>query len=167
MSSLIRNVKNGEEKLGNNEIENAAEIAKNYFSSGFNCAEASLLAVCKILKIKSDAVPKIATGFGGGITKFGSICGALSGTIMAMGIVEGRNDAADNTVKVKLYKKVITLIDLFKSEFKNTDCRELTGCNLLTKDGHAKFSNDKIHEEICSKFVEFAVIKGIEILRNN
>lgn len=153
--------------MGDKNIENAAEIANKLFSSGFNCSESSLLAVCKILKIDSDAIPKIATGFGGGVSRLGSICGALSGTIMAMGMAEGRNDPADNDAKLKLYKRVMTLLDAFNAEFKTADCRELTGCNLLSEDGLKKFENDKIHEKICSKFVEFAVIKGIEILKNS
>jgi C_GCAxxG_C_C family probable redox protein len=150
--------------MKNEEIEESAELAKKFFSSGFNCAESSLMAICKILKIKSDAVPKIATGFGAGISRFGSVCGALSGTIMAMGLAEGRMDPADNTGKLKLYKDVIILIDEFRSAFNTIDCRELTGCNMLTEDGLKKFSDDKIHAEICPKFVEFAVKKGIWIL---
>jgi C_GCAxxG_C_C family probable redox protein len=153
--------------LENKNTENAAEMANKFFSDGFNCAESALLTICKILKIDSEAVPKAATGFGGGVSRLGSICGALSGTIIAMGMVKGRDDPADNDAKLKLYKKVITLIDKFKAEFKTVDCRELTGCNLLIEDGLAKFSHDKIHEEICPKFVEFAVIKGIEILKNS
>ena len=48
--------------MGNKNIENAGQDAKAFFSSGFNCAESSLLSACKALEIKSDAVPKIATG---------------------------------------------------------------------------------------------------------
>jgi len=151
--------------VGNKNIEIAAEDAKTFFSSGFNCSESSLLSVCKALKINSDAIPKIATGFGGGISRFGSICGALSGTVMAMGMSEGRIDPKDDEAKIKLYKKVTALLDEFKAEFGTVDCRELTGCNLLSEEGLAKFTNEKIHEEICIKFVEFAVIKGIEIFK--
>jgi len=152
--------------LTDKNIENASETARKLFSSGFNCAESSLLTVCRILKLESDIVPKIATGFGSGVSRLGSICGALSGTIMAMGIVEGRNDPADNDAKVKLYEKAAVLIDAFNTEFKDTDCRELTGCDMLMEAGRDKFKNEKIHEKICPKFVEFAAIKGIELLKN-
>ena len=152
--------------MGNKNIEITAENAKRFFSIGFNCAESSLMSACEALKINSDAIPKIATGFGGGISRFGSICGALSGTVMAMGLAEGRIDPKDDAAKIKLYKKVAALLDEFKAEFGTVDCRELTGCNLLSEEGLAKFTNEKIHEEICTKFVEFAVIKGIDILKN-
>ncbi|MHB1334938.1 MAG: C-GCAxxG-C-C family protein [Candidatus Humimicrobiaceae bacterium] len=71
------------------------------------------------------------------------MCGALSGTIMAMGMVEGRNNPADNDAKLKLYKKVTILLDAFNAEFKTTDCRELTGCNLLSEDGLKKLKMTK------------------------
>ena len=119
------------------------------------------------IRYKSDAVTRIATGFGGGVSRLGSICGALSGTIMAMGLVEGRNDPSDNDAKLKLYKKVIILINDFKDEFGTVDCRELTGCDLLTEEGLAKFAEKKIHEEVCPKYVEFAASRGIKILKNN
>jgi len=152
--------------LADKNTKKTAEIANKLFSSGFNCAESALLTVCEVLELKSDIVPKIATGFGGGVSRLGSICGALSGAIMAMGMVEGRNDPADSDAKLNLYKKAMVLIDAFNAEFKNTDCRELTGCDMLTEAGQKKFENEKIHEKICSKFVEFAAIKGIELLKN-
>ena len=154
-----------EEKMGNKNIENAGQDAKAFFSSGFNCAESSLLSACKALEIKSDAVPKIATGFGAGVSRHGGICGALSGTVMAMGLAEGRRDSKDNDAKLKLYKMGAELLNEFKTEYGTVDCMELTGCNLLSEEGLAKFSNEKIHKEVCPKFVEFAVIKGIEILK--
>jgi hypothetical protein len=37
------------------------------FLGGFNCAEAVLMVGCEILEIKTDLVPKLATGSGAGI----------------------------------------------------------------------------------------------------
>ncbi|MHB1347632.1 MAG: C-GCAxxG-C-C family protein [Candidatus Humimicrobiaceae bacterium] len=147
--------------------KNAGETAKELFSSGYNCSESCLLAICRELKLENDIIPKIATGFGGGVSRLGSICGALSGTIMAMGIVEGRNDPSDNYAKITLYKKGMILINAFNDEFKSTDCRELTECDMLSKEGIKKFEDEKIHEKICSKFVEFAALRGIELLKKN
>ena len=83
---------------------------------------------------------------------------------MAMGLAEGRRDSKDNDAKLKLYKMGAELLNEFKTEYGTVDCRELTGCDLLSEEGLAKFTNEKIHKEVCPKFVEFAVIKVIEIL---
>ncbi len=41
---------------------------------------------------KNELVPKIAGGFGGGIGRCGSVCGALTGSIMAVGIKYASNE---------------------------------------------------------------------------
>jgi len=52
-------------------MEHANKIidrAFSYFKAGYNCAESVLLAIAKdALKINCDFIPRIATGFGGGI----------------------------------------------------------------------------------------------------
>ncbi len=143
------------------------ESAQANFASGFNCAESVLLAITKQLKIRSASVPKIATGFGAGVGKHGDICGALSGAVMAMGIVEGRINPKDQEAKTKIYAKIAVLMEDFKKEFGHTSCRDLTGCDLLTKEGQDKFSDYKIHEQICPGFVAFAAGKGMEIINKN
>lgn len=150
--------------MAKNKEINIKEGAEANFASGFNCAESVLLAITVTLKIKSDSVPKAAAGFGGGVSKYGNICGALSGAVMAMGIVEGRTSPRDLNSKLKIYGKVAILIEEFKKEFGSITCRELTGCDLLTEEGQNKFSNDKIHERICLKFVAFAAEKGFELI---
>lgn len=151
--------------MGNKNIENAGQDAKALFLKGFNCAESSLLAVCGALEIKSDSAPKVATGFGGGVSRFGGICGALSGTVMAMGLIEGRKDPKDNEAKINLYRMGAELLNEFKTEYGTVDCRDLIGFDLQTEEGLAKFISEKFHEKVCPKFVEFAVLKGIEILK--
>jgi C_GCAxxG_C_C family probable redox protein len=61
------------------------------FDSGYNCAEAVLLATSQdALRRKVGAViPRIATGFGGGISRNGDVCGALTGGIMGIGLAGG------------------------------------------------------------------------------
>ena len=140
------------------------ETAKANFSSGFNCAESVLAAVAKKLKMKSSLIPKAAAGFGAGVGKHGDICGALSGAIIAMGMAEGRTDPKDNESKAKIYARIALLMKEFKRKFEHTTCRDLTGCNLLTKEGQDKFSNYKIHEQVCPEFVAFAAEKVLELI---
>lgn len=74
--------------------------ARQYFNTGYNCAESVLLAVCRESGYTESEIvkfiPRMATGFllrfhyggqvGGGIARNGGICGALSGAIMAIGL---------------------------------------------------------------------------------
>jgi len=47
--------------------KNMAERAVSYFKEGYICAESVLMAYAEAQGIKSVLIPRIATGFGGGI----------------------------------------------------------------------------------------------------
>ncbi len=67
-----------------------------YFTTGFNCAEALLLALQEALnEEENNIIPRIATPFGAGIGGRGSVCGALSGAIMAIGLKYGRMEPVE------------------------------------------------------------------------
>jgi len=71
--------------------EKIVRLAAKNFWKGFHCSEAVLIAMAEYMGINSDLIPKIATGFGGGIAGTGSVCGALIGGVMAIGIKYGRS----------------------------------------------------------------------------
>ena len=61
-----------------------SEKAKAYFDQGFNWAESISLSFKEYLGIKDALIPKLATGFGGGIGRKGSLCGAFTRSITAI-----------------------------------------------------------------------------------
>lgn len=69
----------------------AGEKAADYFGSGFHCAEAVAAAVLETLGQPSSEATAHATAFGGGFGKtFEEACGALSGSLIAIGHLHGR-----------------------------------------------------------------------------
>ena len=72
----------------------AGQRAFEYHKSGFHCAEAVLKAIVEIYgNGTSHDIPKIATAFGGGIGRTKQeICGAITGGVMAIGFLSGRNE---------------------------------------------------------------------------
>ena len=53
--------------------------AKKLFCSGFHCVDSVLRAVAEHTEIHSPLIPKIATGFYGGVPRARGLCGAVSG----------------------------------------------------------------------------------------
>ncbi len=147
------------------EYKQAGEKAVAYFNEGYNCAESTLLALSDFLGIECKYIPRVAGGFGGGIGKHGEICGALSGTIMALGIVFGRKDAKDREGKEKMYSITDSFVQKFEKEFKCIRCRDLTGCNMLTPDGQKKMKDENIHDKVCSKLVAFGAEEASKIVK--
>ncbi len=94
----------------------------------------------------------MATGFGGGIGLKGSLCGALTGSIMVIGLKSGRTDPKDRQTVLALYETCRKYWDLFQKELGSTECRQLTGCDLSDPDEHKKWA-DAGGRERCAEIV--------------
>ena len=136
-------------------MEQIVEKAIFHFREGFNCTESVLMAYTETNNIKSMIIPRIATGFGGGIGRRGSVCGALSGAIIALGLKYGR-DKVDLVSYDLCVSKCSQCYEGFKKEFGSVFCRDLTGCDLSTPDGRAAFKEQGLKELKCIKYVEGA-----------
>lgn len=140
-------------------MENVNKIvdkASSYFKSGYNCAESTLLAIAKdALKIDSDLIPKIATGFGGGISRQEYVCGAASGAIMGLSLKHGRNSPEE--LRAHTYNPVVEFLKQFQKKFGSILCKELSGCDLSTIEGIRKFREKNMHKQVCSHFVNGAI----------
>jgi len=130
------------------------DLAKSYASGGFLCSESVLLALSYFLGIRSELVPKIATGFGAGIGGQGMVCGAVSGGIMALGIEFGRNDVKKQ--EKKAYWFALDFLKRFEKEHGFVTCRELTGCDFNTEEGRKKYEDEKMWETRCRQYIATA-----------
>jgi C_GCAxxG_C_C family probable redox protein len=91
-------------------MENCAEKAGLLFDGGYNCAQAVLQATTG----RSDPeMLAMAKAFGGGIGESGCLCGAVTGGVMALGLLgAGERNGA--------------LVAAFRQEFRTTCCRGLS-----------------------------------------
>ncbi|RLG87574.1 MAG: hypothetical protein DRO15_04815 [Thermoprotei archaeon] len=128
----------------------------------YNCCESVLLTLAEYLGIKSDLIPRIATGIGAGFSLNGLTCGAISGAVIAIGLKHGRKNNYENPRTTWL--KVNEFIEAFKKKWGALTCRKLTGLNLKTKEGMRKYL-ESVHDYACTERVKFAVKKAIEILQ--
>jgi C_GCAxxG_C_C family probable redox protein len=82
------------------------------------------------LGIQDSIIPKLATGFGGGIGRKGSLCGAFTGSIVAIGMKLGRTDPKDKEAVTKVYVKCREFWNQFEKEFGSNVCYNLIGFHL-------------------------------------
>lgn len=135
-----------------NKKETLSEKATERFSEGYNCAQSVLLTIFEHWKGKSDLIPKIATGFGGGIGRCGSICGALTGGVMAIGIKYGTNKPSPEK-RLKAYELSRRLYKEFENRHGSVFCRDLIGYDLSNPDDLKKARSTKAFEEKCPIFI--------------
>jgi len=140
----------------------AAEAAARHFDGGYNCAEAVLKALADDLG-RDDCV-RLATGFGGGMGADGDQCGALSGGIMALGMLLGRDLPGDDEHKTRCYGVVRELRRRFRSVCGHTDCRDLVGVDLDTDEGLAQYEEQGLKSSVCRQAVREAAGLTAELL---
>ncbi len=125
--------------------------AGEYFESGFNCAESVSLTIAEAFQMDSDTdIPSVASFFGGG---FGSthqeICGAISGAVLGVGLLFGRQEADKN---IDEHKEIIKeVLDQFNQKYATTNCGKLTE-NL--NEGEQKHKCTTIVKEIAETVFE-------------
>ena len=105
--------------------------------AGWFCAESVVAELAHRQGIESELLPAIATGFCGGVSRRGGMCGAVSGAVMAVSMVNGRRTVGDSHEPT--YRAVQALIDGFAEEFGSINCPELLGLRLDTDAGRAAF----------------------------
>lgn len=132
------------------------EKARKRFLEGYNCAQSVLLTMFEIWNGENELVPKIATAFGGGIGRCGSICGALTGGVMALGIKYGTNEPLLEK-RLEAYKRAQEFYKQFERQHGSVLCRELIGYNLSDPKELEEARKAKVFEEKCANFVKNAV----------
>ena len=97
-----RNIKMTREE----KIETIKQRARKNFSLGYNCAECITEAVLSTFDTGlPPEVKKVATGFGGGVGIYGDTCGVITGAVMAVGCVHGREKLPEGDDPKEVAKK--------------------------------------------------------------
>lgn len=137
-------------------VNEVIDKALSHFRSGYNCSESTLLAIARdALALDSNLIPRIATGFGGGLSRQGYVCGAVSGVIMGFGLKYGRSSPEE--LSAQTYSVVVEFYKEFQKKFGSIVCKELSGCDLSTIEGIRRFREGNVHEQRCRYFVSGAI----------
>ena len=74
-------------------MEFADQQSRGYFRQGLHCTECVLRTFMDIYETGlPDEVICMATGFGGGMGHTKNTCGAITGAVLALGLIKGRRD---------------------------------------------------------------------------
>ena len=102
-----------------------AEEAKRLFLEGYNCAQAVFCAFRGQTGLGLEAAARLASSFGGGIGRLREVCGAVSGALLALGMLQGYDDPQDAAAKAAHYQRVQELARRFREKNGTIVCREL------------------------------------------
>ena len=94
--------------------DNALDKAREYFVGNNNCTQAVLRTILEEKGLYFNQALIVAAGFGGGISRRGEICGALTGAVMAIGVLHGQKYNEPGEHRKYTYESVGELIEKFK-----------------------------------------------------
>lgn len=132
-----------------------SEKALHLFELGYNCAQAVLCAYEDLLPLPSHALKALACPFGGGM-RHGSVCGTVTGALMALGLLSkpyAQDEAAHKTMCAHLTTAFVTS---FKARQGQLNCRDLLGYDVLNPQEVLK--NAHIKKQTCPQLVQAAVL---------
>ncbi|MCD4719592.1 MAG: C-GCAxxG-C-C family protein [Desulfobacula sp.] len=130
------------------------EKAGYYFENGFHCAEAVAVAVLEGLGKDTSQAAIHATAFGGGFgMTFDEACGALSGSLIAIGHLYGRRIPGENwDIPAELGSKIR---QKFIDHFETTHCATL----------RERFGEEMLEKECC-KVVKIVAADLVDLLQD-
>lgn len=135
-----------------------SETAVDKFLAGYNCAQSVFYSFCDDLKLDKNIALKIACGFGAGMGRKEEVCGALTGGIMVIGMIYGREENQDPAKTDQTYQKTRELMDRFIEKHNTYICRRLIeGCELTTPEGQKEFIEKELKTKVCKQCVSNVV----------
>jgi C_GCAxxG_C_C family probable redox protein len=134
----------------------AIENARSRFLKGYNCAQSVMLAMQAFWGIERPVEPKVAAAFGAGIGRRGSLCGALTGGVLAIGIRYGTNVPQSQT-REAAYTRAQEFYRRFQERCGSVFCRDLLGYDLTDPEGLNAARNADAFHTTCVRFVKTAV----------
>ena len=123
-----------------------------------NCAEAVLLALAEHYGIQNPLIPQMATPFGGGMNQR-ELCGALTGALMAVGMLHGRSIGGSNE---KAHFFADRLFTRMQTQYGTTQCKAFTGVSKGNAPAQEQFNAAGGRTSICLKLVHEMIMAVIE-----
>ena len=113
-----------EKKPTENNLSQLDEKAREYLSVSGNCAQSSFAALSEHFQLGNGTTLKALTPFPG-IALRGETCGAVVGSLLALGLVYGRDRLDDWDGYLRSLRPARSFCRAFEREFGSTMCGEI------------------------------------------
>lgn len=134
-----------------------AETARAFMREDFSCAQAVLATFAREMGIEPDLALRVAGSLGGGVTRMGETCGAVSGALMVVGLRHAMTHPHDTLQKDRAYASGQEFAAEFIRRFGSMRCKELLEVDVSQPGGLAQAKAAGLFETRCPLFVETAV----------
>ncbi len=137
--------------------DDTVKQAMTYFSTDYNCSQSVMKSILEAKGLDFDEIFHLAAGFGGGVGLQGHICGAVSGAVAAIGVINGTKFDDAKQHKEATYGSVAKFMHKFKQKNGSIICDDLTGIEMADITAHDRAIEDGTFEKVCPGYVKDAV----------
>lgn len=139
-------------------MESCTDLALSYFKEGggFSCSQAVLGAFAPRFGLDRETAFRVAGAFGGGVAATGSICGAVTGALMVIGLIYGITDLEERHLRLKAYQQSREFLERFRALHNSVRCRGLLGHDISTREGYNKIKEEGLGATRCTLLVRDA-----------
>lgn len=156
-------------------VEAAAQMAAWNEENYHFCSQATLSALMNAFGIHNPDVLRASTGFAGGVSRHGNVCGAVSECIMFLGLLAGRDDLEMKDQATRGMTYIESFYQKFEERFGTTICKEILN-NLFGRDFDLtdESQREELHKvmlevpegchDVCGEAAKIAAEVAIEML---
>lgn len=132
-------------------------------SQGYDCGQISLLSAAPKLGLSREEALALTAGFGGGMLA-GETCGAVVGSLIAIGCKNGAWAPGDLEAKDRVMAQIAAFRSRFTESAGSCMCRDLLGYNLAIPEEAQKIGELGLTQTLCPEIIHKAVVLLDEFL---
>lgn len=139
--------------MENKRMKRPSKAAKERFAHSDNCAQSVFSVFAVQTGMDESTALKITSTLGGGLSRRGEVCGAVSGALLALGLARGTDTPAGKEAAYQLGQEFMRR---FEEKHGTILCRELLNVDISTPAGRQQAQNKGVFAALCPLFVEDA-----------
>ena len=143
-------------------MKSEEKIAED-FGNGYDCAMQVLAELAPEVGLTEEQGLRMASCLGVGAMQ-GSLCGAVTGALMAIGYKYGNTVSGDMSTKGICLAKRAEFYDRFEKEFGSLTCPGILGLDLRKPEDMKIARERKVFENECPKACTFAIMTAKDII---
>jgi C_GCAxxG_C_C family probable redox protein len=145
-------------------VDRASEL---FAEEGYNCTMAVMSALLELADGDPLDYIGLAAPFGAGTARAGLTCGALTGAVLALGVLKAPKTYENREAIEESYRLCAPVVRGFIEGMGSALCAEITGVDIASKEGRRRFVELNVLEKKCVPAVELATRLAAEIILQN
>lgn len=128
------------------DVEERVERARGYFTAGYNCAQAVVMAFDDVMGVTTEQLARLAAPFGGGMGRMREVCGTVSAMALLAGEISPSADPKNLEERKQNYALVQHFADSFRSVNGDIVCRRLLGLEPMVERSETAMPSERTAE---------------------